>query len=251
MRATHLQQAQQLQQLRLQQQFCLPHQALTSTSRHPIASSQQQGPQDSQLWPSRDPETQLYNLQHHHQHSPYDQDQELLWLQQQRLSAHPKQLQTGGPSYMHSTQKQQQRLYSSKSSLAAALFVTPAQAQSMLVTYPDLGNYNHRFLHRKLQELSDVLGVPPQQLGPALVSAPKVLGYSLQEFERRLFGLTWIQPDSQQLTQVCTSSSTAELHTFSIRLWHASSTCSCGMLHLLVGFRACGDIKVPPQYPQC
>lgn len=44
--------------------------------------------------------------------------------------------------------------------------------------------------------------VDPQQLGPALVSAPKVFGYSVQAVERRLMGLTWIQPDKKRLVQV-------------------------------------------------
>lgn len=44
--------------------------------------------------------------------------------------------------------------------------------------------------------------VAPAQLGPALASAPKVLGFSMQQLDRRLLGLTWIQPDKQLLAQV-------------------------------------------------
>lgn len=47
-----------------------------------------------------------------------------------------------------------------------------------------------------------LLQVEPQRLGPALFAAPKVLGFSLQEVERRLMGLTWIQPHRQQLAEV-------------------------------------------------
>jgi hypothetical protein len=35
------------------------------------------------------------------------------------------------------------------------------------------------------------------------VSAPKVLGFSLEQLEQRLAALEWIQPDRQLLAQVC------------------------------------------------
>lgn len=96
----------------------------------------------------------------------------------------------------------QQHRQTRLSSLSRVLHVTPAQAQAMIDAYPSLRNYNHSFLSRKLQEVSQLLQVPPQQLGPALTQAPKVLGFSLHELEKRLAALTWIQPDRQLLSQV-------------------------------------------------
>lgn len=72
----------------------------------------------------------------------------------------------------------------------------------MLTAYPALSNYNHVTLRQKLQQLADLLQVHPQQLGPALASAPKVLGFSLQQLEHRLAALGSIQPDRQLLAQV-------------------------------------------------
>jgi hypothetical protein len=69
-----------------------------------------------------------------------------------------------------------------------------------------------------------LLQVGPEQLGPALAYAPKVLGFSMQQLERRLLGLTWIQPDKQLLAQVgknTPSPGTASPSTF---VQHCTST---------------------------
>lgn len=56
--------------------------------------------------------------------------------------------------------------------------------------------------------------VSPQQLGPALSTAPKVLGFSLHQVEQQLMALSWIQPDRQLLAEVCRqgTNSSAQLH---------------------------------------
>jgi hypothetical protein len=70
---------------------------------------------------------------------------------------------------------------------------------------PALSNYNPSTLAAKLQEISSMLDLQPQQLGPALCAAPRVLGWSLLKVERHLESLLWIQPDRALLAQVGTA----------------------------------------------
>lgn len=95
-----------------------------------------------------------------------------------------------------------QHQYNRHISLAKALQVTPQQAWAMQAAYPVLFNYSHDTLARKLQEMASIMHVQPQQLSQALCRAPKVLGVSLTEFERRLMALSWIQPDPHLLAEV-------------------------------------------------
>jgi hypothetical protein len=56
----------------------------------------------------------------------------------------------------------------------------------MMLDYPSLSDFNHERLADKLQEMSGMLQLHPQQLSEALVQQPQVLGASLRAVEQRV-----------------------------------------------------------------
>jgi hypothetical protein len=56
----------------------------------------------------------------------------------------------------------------------------------MMLDYPSLSDFNHERLADKLQEMSAMLQLHPQQLSAALVQQPQVLGASLRAVEQRV-----------------------------------------------------------------
>eukprot|EP00879_Flechtneria_rotunda_P010563 GHRR01011043.1.p1 GENE.GHRR01011043.1~~GHRR01011043.1.p1 ORF type:complete len:471 (+),score=119.55 GHRR01011043.1:748-2160(+) len=71
-------------------------------------------------------------------------------------------------------------------SLARALQLQPAQARAMIDEWPSLVNFSHERLAFKLVNMAGLLHVHPAHLSQGLLQKPKVLGYSLAEFEARV-----------------------------------------------------------------